>query len=130
CRQHGGVIVMVWAKRSYPISKAWGDIVGHRLTEGLVICKYGQDGTLGRIRLVHAAHPIPDEAGARATREMVALLGNTQPDDLVIAGITGGSSALMGLPLAPVSLGEYGALTQLLLGCGANIIELNAVPKH
>lgn len=127
---HGRVLFIGAGKASYPIAKAVEEIVGDRLTEGLVICKYGQDGTLDRIRLVHAAHPIPDEAGARATREMVAMLGNTQPGDLVIAGITGGSSALMGLPLAPVSLADYGALTQLLLGCGANIIEINAVRKH
>jgi glycerate-2-kinase len=127
---HGRVLFIGAGKASYPIAKAVEEILGDRLTEGLVICKYGQSGALGRIRLVHAAHPIPDEAGARATREMVALLSKTLPGDLVIAGITGGSSALMGLPLAPVSLADYGALTQLLLGCGANIIEINAVRKH
>jgi glycerate-2-kinase len=127
---HCRVLFIGAGKASYPIAKAVEEILGDRLTEGLVICKYGQSGTLDRIRLVHAAHPIPDEAGARATREMVALLSNTLPGDLVIAGITGGSSALMGLPLAPVSLADYGALTQLLLGCGANIIEINAVRKH
>jgi glycerate-2-kinase len=128
--QDGKVLFIGAGKASYPIAKAVEEILGDRLTEGLVICKYGQSGTLARIRLVQAAHPLPDEAGARATRDMVALLGNALPGDLVIAGITGGSSALMGLPLAPVSLADYRALTRLLLSCGANIIEINAVRKH
>jgi glycerate-2-kinase len=127
---HGRVLFIGAGKASYPIAKAVEELLGDRLTQGLVICKYGQGGTLGRIRLVHAAHPIPDEAGAQATREMVELVSNTQPGDFVIAGITGGSSALMGLPLAPVSFVDYKALTELLLGCGANIIEINAVRKH
>ena len=128
--QQGRVLFIGAGKASYPIAKAVEEILGDRLDGGLVICKYGQSGTLHRIRLIFAAHPIPDEAGARATREMIVLLANARPGDLVIAGITGGSSALMGLPLGPVSLADYGALTKLLLGCGANIIEINAVRKH
>ncbi len=117
-------------KASFPIAKAVEELLGERLAGGLVICKYGQQGSLRRIRMVHAAHPIPDEAGASATRDMVALVDGVRSGDVVIAGITGGSSALMGLPLAPVSLADYGALNRLLLGCGANIIEINAVRKH
>lgn len=117
-------------KASFPIAKALEEILGERLDRGLLICKYGQPGTLRRVRMVHAAHPIPDEAGASATRDMLRLLAEVRPGDVVIAGITGGSSALMGLPLAPVSLSDYGALTKLLLGCGANIVEINAVRKH
>jgi glycerate-2-kinase len=126
----GKVLFIGAGKASYPIARAVEEVLGDRLDGGLVICKYGQQGTLARIRLVHAAHPIPDEAGARATSEIVEMLKHTTADDLVIAGITGGSSALMGLPMAPVPLEEFAALTGLLLGCGANVIEINAVRKH
>ena len=128
--EHGRVIFVGAGKASYPIAKAIEELLGERLSEGLVICKYGQEGTLERIRLVHAAHPIPDDAGANATCVIIGLLQRTGPGDLVIAGITGGSSALMGLPCEPISLADYGTLTNQLLGCGANIIEINAVRKH
>jgi len=128
--KHGRIVFVGAGKASYPIAKAVEAILGDRLDDGIVICKYGQRGTLRHIRMAFAAHPIPDEAGALATREMIGLLRCVQPGDLVIAGITGGSSALMGLPLDPVTLLEYGELTRLLLSCGANILEINAVRKH
>lgn len=128
--KHGRVIFIGAGKASFPIASAIEGILGDRLTAGSVICKYGQAGKLSRIRLIHAAHPIPDETGARATRDIVDLVSRTGPDDIVISGITGGSSALMGLPADAIPLDDYADLTRMLLGCGANVIEINAVRKH
>jgi glycerate-2-kinase len=128
--EKGRVLFVGAGKASYPIAKAIEAILGEYLAAGIVICKHGQHGHLDRIRMVHAAHPIPDRAGADATRSIIELLRTTGPDDLVIAGITGGSSALMGLPSEPITLADYAALTKLLLECGANIVEINAVRKH
>ncbi len=128
--REGRVLFIGAGKASYPIARAIEDLLGDRLDEGIVICKYGQQGALDRIRMVHGSHPIPDRAGAEATRRIIELMSRTGPGDLVIAGITGGSSALMGLPAESISLADYGELTRMLLGCGANIREINAVRKH
>ena len=51
-------------------------------------------------------------------------------DDLVLCLISGGASALLPLPADPITLDEKQETTKLLLACGANIHEINAVRKH
>ncbi len=117
-------------KATFPIAAALEDILGDRISDGLVICKYGQQGRLAHCRLHLAAHPIPDEAGMAGARDMMALAGCTRPGDIVFGCITGGSSALLPDPVAGISLDEKKAVNRRLLTCGANIIEINAVRKH
>jgi hydroxypyruvate reductase/glycerate 2-kinase len=117
-------------KATYPIAKALEDLLGERISDGVVICKYGQEGELSRARLHHASHPIPDEAGYSASREALSLASQTQPGDIVFGCVTGGSSALMPFPVPEVTLEDKKLVNKLLLTCGANIYEINAVRKH
>ncbi len=117
-------------KATFPIAKALDDILGERISEGIVICKEGQEGTLHAIQLRLASHPIPNENGMSAAQDILDLAGRTGPRDLVFSCITGGSSALMPLPVPEISLEEKKVANKLLLTCGANIIEINAVRKH
>jgi len=117
-------------KATFPIAKALEELLGDRITDGVVICKYGQHGRLNRSRMKLASHPIPDEAGFAAARDALALARKTRPGDIVFGCITGGSSALMPYPVPEISLDEKKQVNQLLLTCGANIIEINAVRKH
>jgi len=50
--------------------------------------------------------------------------------DLVIAGISGGSSALLALPVPGISLDDLKEVNQTLLLCGADIFQINSVRKH
>jgi glycerate-2-kinase len=124
------IFILGGGKATYPIAHALEEMLGDRITDGVVICKYGQEGTLSRCRLYHASHPIPDEAGFEASREALALAQQTGPGDLVFGCATGGSSALMPFPVPGVTLEEKKQVNQLLLTCGANIYEINAVRKH
>jgi glycerate-2-kinase len=124
------IFVLGGGKASYPIAHALEEMLGDRITDGVVICKYGQEGKLSRARLYHASHPIPDEAGFEASREALSLAHDTAPGDIVLGCITGGSSALMPFPVPGVSLKEKQEVNKLLLTCGANIYEINAVRKH
>ncbi|HEY8463825.1 MAG TPA: glycerate kinase [Bacillota bacterium] len=117
-------------KATYPIAKALEEILGDRITDGVITCKYGQEGKLTYSRLFWASHPIPDEAGYQASRAMLDLARQIRAGDIVFAGITGGSSALMPYPVAGITLDEKKLVNKLLLSCGANIIEINAVRKH
>ncbi|WP_417798617.1 glycerate kinase type-2 family protein [Terasakiella pusilla] len=97
---------------------------------GLVITRYGHNVPTRFIEVLEAAHPVPDaagQAGAARMKEMVEGLG---ADDLVIALISGGGSALLSLPLDGVSLEEKQAVNKALLHSGATIDEINCVRKH
>ncbi len=117
-------------KATFPVAKALDDILGSWITEGIVTCKEGQEGFLDHIALRLASHPIPNEKGMAASEEILALAKKTGPGDLVFACITGGSSALMPLPVPEITLEDKKKANQILLTCGANIIEINSVRKH
>jgi len=127
---HKRIFVLGAGKATFPIVKALEEVLGNRITDGVIICKYGQEGSLKYSKLHFANHPIPDEAGYIAAQEAMTLAKKTRPGDIVFAGITGGSSALMTLPVPEISLEEKKVVNKLLLTCGANIIEINAVRKH
>jgi glycerate 2-kinase len=129
-KRQGRIFLLGAGKATYPIARALEEILGDRIEDGVIICKYGQTGTLSRAHLFFSNHPIPDEAGFRAAKEALALARKTLPGDIVFAGITGGSSALMPYPVEGITLDEKKIVNQLLLTCGANIIEINAVRKH
>jgi hydroxypyruvate reductase len=83
-----------------------------------------------RIEIVEAAHPVPDARAPAAAARMLALAAGATAEDLVLVLMSGGGSALLALPQAPVGLEEFRALTGALLRSGANIGEMNTVRKH
>ena len=127
---HKRIFLLGAGKATFPIARALEDLLGERITDGVIVSKYGQNGRLSRSRMYLASHPIPDEAGFAASREALSLARQTQPDDIVFGCVTGGSSALLPFPVKGVSLEEKKHVNKLLLTCGANIIEINAVRKH
>jgi hydroxypyruvate reductase len=82
-------------------------------------------------RAMGASHPVPDEGSVAAARAMLDLLADADAQTLVFFLLSGGSSALVELPLHPdVALRDLQELHRLLVGCGAPIDEMNAVRKH
>ena len=126
----GKIYVIGAGKATYPIAKALEEILLNKIYDGAIICKYGQEGQLKRIRVYHASHPFPDENGFSAAKEVLKLANNTKENDLIFSCITGGSSALMPYPANNISLEDKHLVNKLLLTCGANIIEINSVRKH
>ncbi len=98
--------------------------------EGLVVTRYGHAVPCERIEIVEAAHPVPDEAGLAAARRILDLVRGLGEEDLVIALISGGGSALLTLPAAGLTLADKQAVNRTLLRCGASILEMNCVRKH
>lgn len=129
-RQHKRIFLVGAGKATYGIAKALEDLLGERITDGVVVCKYGQEGDLAYSRKYLAAHPIPDESGFAAAKEAMVLAEQTQPGDIVFACVTGGSSALLPYPIPEITLEEKKQVNRILLTCGANIVEINAVRKH
>ncbi len=131
------IVERIWVvgggKAATAMSAALFGMLGDRLSGGLVVTKYGHlDPRLdtGPVQVVEAGHPIPDEAGVDGSRRMADLLGKVSGRDLVLAVISGGGSALLTLPAEGVTLSDLQRTTELLLGSGATIVELNTIRKH
>jgi len=126
----GDMYLLGMGKATFPIAKAMEEILGERITEGLIIVKEGQKGDLKRVKVREASHPLPDSRGLEAAKEMRAIAERARAGDIVFCAITGGSSALAPLPVSDVSLEEKRGIHELLLHSGATIREINAVRKH
>jgi glycerate 2-kinase len=115
------------ASMALAVERAWPQ---HASLGGLVITRYGHvvEGC-SRIEVTEAAHPVPDEAGLRATERVLDQVRGLRPEDLVLALISGGASALLTLPRAGITLEDKRAVTSALLASGASIAEINAVRK-
>ena len=102
---------------------------------GLVVTRYDHVPDAyrrapGRIEVVEAAHPVPDEAGRRTALRIAELAQGLTADDLVLCLISGGGSALLAMPAAGITLEEKQAVNKALLKSGAAIDEMNCVRKH
>jgi glycerate 2-kinase len=129
-RRHRRTIVIGGGKAGAPMAAAAEEVLGERITAGVINVKYGYTADTRLIGLREAGHPVPDAAGVEGVREMVGLLRGLTVDDLVLCLISGGGSALMTLPVPGVSLDDMQQLTARLLRSGAPIQDMNAVRKH
>jgi glycerate 2-kinase len=128
------VLVVGFGKAAVPMAAAMQDLLGEKLTAGIVISKH-IDANFGsrpasKIQVTTGSHPVPDQASITATRSLLELSRNCSNEDLVICLISGGGSALCTLPVEEVSLDDMQALTRLLLKSGAEIGEINTLRKH
>jgi len=110
------------------IAQSLEAVFGEAITAGAVVTDVPRE--TDRIEPLRGDHPIPSERGIKHTAEMKAIAESAGQNDLVLAVIGGGGSALMPAPVEGVSLGDMQALTDELLRSGATIDEINAVRKH
>ena len=125
----GRTIVIGAGKASAAMARALEDHWDGPL-EGLVITRYGYEVPCRRIEIVQAAHPVPDAAGLAATQRIRELVTGLTADDLVIALISGGGSALLVAPGEGLTLKDKQAVNTALLQSGASISEMNCVRRH
>ena len=124
------IVIVGFGKAGFPMARAMEEILGDKISQGIVVVKDGYGGVLKRVKIVESSHPIPGEAGLRAGKEIVFLLQEIKENDLVICLISGGGSAILPAPVEGISLKEKQKVTQLLLECGASIEEINTIRKH
>jgi len=122
------IFVVGGGKASSTMASVLYEILGDRIWKGVVVDTTVRE--IPRIECVKGTHPIPGEGGMEGARKIIELLKEAEEDDLVICLISGGGSALLPLPAPPITLEEKKKVTDLLLRCGANINEINAVRKH
>ncbi|MEM9812706.1 MAG: glycerate kinase [Pseudomonadota bacterium] len=127
-RPKGRFVVIGAGKASARMAEAVEAEIGP--AEGLVITRYGYSRPTAGIEIVEAAHPVPDAVGEAATRRMLDLVSGLTADDLVLALISGGGSALLCAPRDGMTLDDKMGVTRDLLASGAPIGQMNVVRKH
>jgi len=125
----GRIFVAAAGKAAASMAAAAEKHYGSRL-EGIAITRYGHGLPTRSIRVVEAGHPVPDAAGEAAAREIFHRTTQLQPQDLLLALLSGGGSSLLAFPIDGLGMAELKALTGKLLRSGATIQEINTVRKH
>jgi glycerate 2-kinase len=108
------------------LEQSWPDVP----MTGVVVTRYGHAVPTSKIKIIEAAHPVPDEKSLSAAQEISQVVSNLTKDDLVIALISGGGSALLVAPAEGLTLADKQDLNRALLQSGASIGEMNTVRKH
>lgn len=104
--------------------------LGGLLPRGVIIVPQGTRSRLAPLGIVHGEHPLPGRGSLRGGNELMALLANRHPTDLVCLCLTGGASSLLVKPVTGVSLEDKLTVNRLLLASGADIHAINTVRKH
>jgi glycerate 2-kinase len=125
-------------KASQAMARGLLNVLGERVSAGLLIAKHlsdGQEVLPERVHVLQGSHPVPSAASVESTHALVQFIKSGAvtagpDDDLLFVLISGGGSALMTLPVEGVSLADIQELTRQLLACGADIGEINTLRKH
>jgi glycerate 2-kinase len=124
------IFVIGAGKAGAPMTQAVEQVLGDRITGGLVVVKTDHGGPTQHVAIAEASHPMPDDAGVAACHQILNLAREAGPDDLVIALLSGGGSALLVAPADGLTLAGKQGMTHALLACGATINEINCLRKH
>ena len=125
----GRVYLVAIGKAAWQMANAASACLGERITKGVVVTKYGHiKGPIAHIRCFEGGHPVPDDGSCRGTQAALDLVQGLTAQDTVVFLLSGGGSALLEKPMIPLK--ELQDITQQLLGCGADIVEINTIRKR
>lgn len=127
----GSIVIVAIGKAAWNMANAAKSTLGARVTKGIIITKYKHSrGPVEGFEIIEAGHPIPDENSVRGASMALEMVRSLSEKDHVIFLISGGGSALFEKPMEGVTLEDIMDITDQLLGCGADIVEINTVRKH
>lgn len=117
-------------KASAAMGEAASILLQDKTPQGLLVLKHLAANLPERFEQVVGGHPVPSQGSLLAGETLRTFLSGSSEDDLLICLISGGGSALLASPLAPVTLQELQELTKVLLSSGARIDEINTLRRH
>jgi hydroxypyruvate reductase len=129
-KPRGRCVVVGCGKSAAVMTAALEDAWPEMALEGTVVTRYGHSAPTRRIEVIEASHPVPDANSERGAQRLLQRVYGLGPDDLVLALISGGGSALCAAPAPGLTLEDKQAINRALLASGANISEMNCVRKH
>ncbi len=127
----GRVLVISIGKAAWTMAQAAGELLGDRITRGLILTKYQHaKGPIDRFQIVEAGHPVVDANSLRGTQLALSMVSDLKKEDTVILLLSGGGSALFEKPLDGLTLEDLSFVSEQMLKSGANIVEFNTIRKH
>jgi glycerate 2-kinase len=126
----GRVLLVGGGKAGRPMAQAAASALAGKVAAGAIAVPKGEGGSLDAVRLIETGHPLPDEGSREAAQAMLEVVSRAGENDLVIALISGGGSAMISAPPEGVSSSDKEEVFRLLLRSGADITEFNTVRKH
>ncbi|MBR5270333.1 MAG: glycerate kinase [Anaerotignum sp.] len=128
---NGKVIVISIGKAAWNMAKAAAEHIPHKIDTGIVLTKYGHSqGAIPGFTILEAGHPLPDENTIIGTEKVINAISELNEKDTVFFLVSGGGSALFESPAGELQLNDILDITDQMLKCGADIIEMNTVRKH
>ena len=125
----GKLCLVAAGKAAWQMASCAADLLGDRLQAGVVVTKHGHSmGDIPHCAIWEGGHPVPDEGSFQGTQAAIDLVSGLTAEDTVIFLVSGGGSALFERPLVPAE--DLARLTQELLSCGADIVEMNTIRKR
>lgn len=125
----GKLVLVSVGKAAWNMANAANEVLGDKLSEGIVITKHGySQGNIGSLKIFEAGHPVPDENTFSASGKVLELTENLSENDAVIFLLSGGGSALFEVP--SINADELQQINSQLLASGADIVEINTVRKR
>ena len=127
----GKVIVIAIGKAAWNMAKAAADNIPHSIDTGIVLTKYDHSqGDIPGFSILEAGHPLPDENTISGTKKIIEAVSDLTEKDTVFFLVSGGGSALFESPAGDLTLENFLDITDQLLKCGADIVEINTIRKH
>ena len=127
----GRVVLAAIGKAAWRMAKAAAEALGSRLDGGVAVTKYGHSmGDIQGIEIREAGHPFPDENTLAGTAKLLEGVKGLSEKDTVLFLVSGGGSALFEKPKDGVGLNDLISVTDQLLACGADIVEINMIRKR
>ena len=127
----GKVIVISIGKAAWNMAKAAAENIPHKIDTGIVLTKYDHSqGDIPGFTILEAGHPLPDENTISGTRKIIEAVTDLNEKDTVFFLVSGGGSALFESPAGDLTLSDFLDITDQMLKCGADIVEMNTVRKH
>ncbi|MBR4143036.1 MAG: glycerate-2-kinase family protein, partial [Firmicutes bacterium] len=113
------------------MARAFEDILGDDLTQGVTIIKLrDEEDVYRKTEVFVGGHPLPNEEGIRGCRRMIELCEQMGPKDLLLVGLSGGCSALMGYPSKGLTLEDLQEATDVMLKAGMWVMDINDIRGH
>jgi len=128
--REGKIVVSGAGKATALMAWELEKILGPDIAAGHIVVKYGHTVPLKYIGCTESGHPVPDANGIDGTQKVVETISGLSEKDIHICLLSGGGSALLADEPPGATLADIMQLNELLLKCGADIAETNAVRKH
>ncbi len=123
------VYVVAFGKASSSMAKAVEELLGDRITEGIVVSNSPAEQSFTKMNFQLSSHPIPDKKSVLAAQKVVSLLEKSKEKDIVIFLISGGGSSILAMPAEGLTIEDKKTVTERLMLCGVDTYGLNTVRK-